>query len=61
MWGSADGVGSAALFAEPAGVAVGVAGDLFVSDSENGTIRKVSPLGVVTTIAGRAGSPHASS
>ena len=52
--GSTDGTGPAALFAEPAGVAVGVTGDLFVSDSASGTIRKVSPLGVVTTVAGRA-------
>lgn len=55
VWGSADGVGASALFAGPAGVAVGVAGDVLVSDSANCTIRKVSPSGAVTTIAGRAG------
>jgi hypothetical protein len=38
-WGNADGTGSAARFSYPQGVAVDSAGDLYVADSENKTIR----------------------
>ncbi len=56
--GSANGTGSAARFNEPAGVAVDSAGNLYVSDYNNDTIRQVTPVGtnwVVTTLAGLAG------
>jgi len=55
-YGSADGTGSAARFTNPAGVAVDGAGNVYVADTGDYTIRKISPAGVVTTLAGAAGS-----
>ena len=54
--GSADGTGSAARFLGPAGVAVDDSGNVYVADNSNFTIRKVSPEGVVSTLAGQARS-----
>ena len=53
--GSSDGAGSAARFNSPSGVAVDTGGNLYVADYENQTIRKITPAGVVTTLAGHAG------
>jgi sugar lactone lactonase YvrE len=53
--GNADGAGAAARFAGPAGIAISAQGDLYVTDTLNHTIRKVSADGVVTTFAGKAG------
>jgi hypothetical protein len=54
--GSADGTGSAARFRSPTGVAVDSTGNVYVADTFSCTIRKVTPGGVVTTLAGLAGS-----
>jgi PKD repeat protein len=55
-FGSADGRGSTARLGYPFGVAVDTNGNVYVADSNNSTIRKVTPAGVVTTLAGLAGS-----
>jgi hypothetical protein len=54
--GSADGTNAGAQFYRPAGVAVDTAGNVYVADGFSHTIRKVTPAGVVTTLAGLAGS-----
>lgn len=53
--GSTDGTGSAARFNSPVGVAVDSVGNVYVSDEANETIRKITPGGVVTTLAGTVG------
>ncbi|MBM3271182.1 MAG: hypothetical protein FJZ01_26415 [Candidatus Sericytochromatia bacterium] len=52
--GFADGIGVAARFYGPSDIAIDGAGTLYVTDSANFRIRRVSPAGVVTTIAGGA-------
>jgi sugar lactone lactonase YvrE len=51
--GSTDGPCSRALFNQPRGIAVDGAGNIFVADAGNRSIRKITPAGIVSTIAGR--------
>ena len=54
--GAADGLGSNARFNHPNGVAADGAGNLYVADTENSTVRRISADGYVSTLAGLAGN-----
>jgi sugar lactone lactonase YvrE len=58
-YGSADGAGAEARFKNPRGLAIDRAGNILVGDADNDTIRKISPAGVVTTLAGTAAHGYA--
>jgi len=53
--GSSDGIANQARFSSPAAIAVGGDGYIYVADMGNNTIRRISPSGEVTTLAGLAG------
>lgn len=53
--GYEDGGGKTAKFSAPVGVAVDAAGNIYVADAGNKTIRKIAPDGFVSTLAGKAG------
>ena len=53
--GSTDGTGSAARFSGLLGIAVDRANNLYVTEDGNKTVRKITPAGVVSTLAGLAG------
>ena len=46
------GQATAAKLQSPSAVAVDAAGDVFVADTDNHRVRKIDPLGVITTVAG---------
>lgn len=50
--GFSDGIGAAASFNTPSALAIDSSGNLYVADTGNNRVRKVSPQGEVTTIAG---------
>jgi len=55
--GSSDGLGSSARFSYPIGVAADASGNIYVADNGNTAIRKITPNGLVSTLAGIAGNP----
>ena len=60
LWGSTDGTNGTARFYRPTGLAVDIATNIYVLDSGNNTIRRLSPQGtnwVVSTVGGAAGLP----
>ena len=54
--GSADGAGVNASFNQPLGLTHDAAGNVYVADSGNHTLRRIAPDGTVSTLAGLAGS-----
>lgn len=57
--GVLDGVGATARFRSPMNMGQDTAGNVYVADTGNHVIRKISPSGVVTTLAGTPGVPGA--
>lgn len=57
--GHADGKGNDATFSFPVGIAIDSSGSLYVGDSSNHVIRRITPDGMVRTLAGKAGTSGA--
>jgi sugar lactone lactonase YvrE len=54
--GSVDGIGAAARLRSPSRLALDKGGNIYVTDTGNSTIRKISPAGTVSTFAGQSGA-----
>lgn len=55
--GSADGTGTAASFDTPFGIAADASGNIYVADTYNGAIRKITPERVVSTLPATGFNP----
>jgi sugar lactone lactonase YvrE len=55
--GSANGSATSAQFNRPLGLCVDLSGNVYVADTGNHTVRKISPSGMVSTIGGQAETP----
>ncbi len=54
--GFANGIGAAATFNKPIGIAVDALGNIYLGDAFNNGIRRITPAGLVTTVAGNGGN-----
>lgn len=55
--GMVDGTGDSARFSSVGGGVLDSAGNLYVADTANHVVRKITPAGLVSTIAGQPGTP----
>jgi hypothetical protein len=55
--GNEDGPVAEARFNNPHGLVFDLTGNLYVADTGNHTIRKITPAGIVSTFAGKGGEP----
>jgi sugar lactone lactonase YvrE len=54
-FGGDGGAAASAQLSQPAGLVVDSGGNLYIADSNNGVVRKVTPAGVISTVAGTGG------
>jgi sugar lactone lactonase YvrE len=59
FFGGDDGPATTAVLALPQGLTMDAAGNLYVADSDNHRIRRISPVGVITTVAGQGAEAFA--
>jgi hypothetical protein len=57
VWGSSDGLNNNALFYAPSGIAVDSSGNVYVTDSGNNTLRKITPSGADWSVTTATGVP----